>query len=307
MRKKTHIQLRTNFLLLLIKYLTVAFLLLLVLATLIHICRLLLVPAEKQIIHRKHLLTETIIITDLSYGNEKKHVTKAVNVASTPVTTMSRSVESSQPQTNNKDNEDENDEKDYESVKTSNLLNCPDDSDLNTLKGPINITAVLDEFNLTGLVQLHEFQSFHLWKNKYVKPVYHYYLDKRNLQQPVDKKPLRFDEFWQLWNTENMSLVNLSRELLGKDGERVELGGSWRPKGCESQHKLVVIVPYRDRLPHLRVNLQYLHSILQKQMSEYRIVVVEGRYSEKTPFNKGRIYNAGKYFLLLVLNLICFA
>jgi hypothetical protein len=173
----------------------------------------------------------------------------------------------------------------------SNVHLCPDDGDLNTLKGPIDVNMLLEEFNLTTLVSLHEPQSFHLWKNRYVRPIRHFYLDENNLK--AKNKHPRFKEFWDLWHTQNLTVLNISKQLLGGDGERVELGGSWKPKDCDSQHKIAVIIPFRDRIPHLRVSIQYLHTILQRQMSEYRIVVVEGNYAPDTPFNKGRLYNAG--------------
>lgn len=64
--------------------------------------------------------------------------------------------------------------------------------------------------------------------------------------------------------TENLLLNSTLRE-----------GGWWQPVGCIARHHVVVIIPYRDRAAHLAILLSYLHPILQKQMLDYRIVVVE--------------------------------
>jgi hypothetical protein len=173
----------------------------------------------------------------------------------------------------------------------SSLKECPDDTENEALIGKINIYQTLDELNLNTLVQLHEPNSYNLLKNHYRINIEHFYLDDANLNA-TNKHP-RFDEFWELWHTTNMSILNISKELLGRDGNRVELGGSWRPLNCTSLHKLVVIIPFRDRIPHLRVNLEYLHGVLQRQLIDYRIFVVEGIYLSDVAFNKGRLMNAG--------------
>ena len=165
-------------------------------------------------------------------------------------------------------------------------------SDLN-LEGPMSVTKMLNNFNLTTLISFHKPKSYDLKTNQYVVEIKHFYLEEKNLNNS-NKHP-RFDEFWELWHTKNMSILNISKELLGSDGNRVELGGSWRPKDCVSRDKIVIIIPFRDRIPHLRVNLEFMHSLLQKQMLDYRIFVVEGNYPPDMPFNKGRIMNAGVY------------
>ncbi len=172
------------------------------------------------------------------------------------------------------------------------MKKCPDDTENEQLIGKINIYQILDDLDLNTLVQLHEPNSYNLVKNYYRIKIEHFYLDEVNLNA-TNKHP-RFDEFWELWHTQNMSILNISKELLGADGHRVALGGSWRPANCSSLHRLVIIIPFRDRIPHLRVNLEYMHTILQRQLIDYRIFVVEGRYPPDVAFNKGRIMNAGK-------------
>ena len=179
----------------------------------------------------------------------------------------------------------------YDNPKTSQIKKCPDYAELETLQGRLNIYDILEKLNLSTLVQLHEPNTYNLVRNHYRVPIELFYLEEKNLNNS-NKHP-RFDEFWELWHTKNMSILNISKELLGSDGNRVELGGSWRPKDCVSRDKIVIIIPFRDRIPHLRVNLEFMHSLLQKQMLDYRIFVVEGNYPPDMPFNKGRIMNAG--------------
>ncbi|GFR29405.1 beta-1,4-N-acetylgalactosaminyltransferase bre-4 [Trichonephila clavata] len=67
--------------------------------------------------------------------------------------------------------------------------------------------------------------------------------------------------------------------------------GSWTPRGCVPQHRVALIIPYRDRLEHLATLLYTLHPLLQRQLLEYRVYVVE-QYGNDT-FNKGVLMNAG--------------
>ncbi|XP_064488287.1 beta-1,4-N-acetylgalactosaminyltransferase bre-4-like [Ornithodoros turicata] len=64
----------------------------------------------------------------------------------------------------------------------------------------------------------------------------------------------------------------------------------WSPPHCTARHRVAVVVPYRDRRPHLLILLNYLHPILQRQLLNYRIYVVE-QYGNDT-FNKGVLMNA---------------
>ncbi|GBM89280.1 hypothetical protein AVEN_95926-1 [Araneus ventricosus] len=51
--------------------------------------------------------------------------------------------------------------------------------------------------------------------------------------------------------------------------------GSWTPRDCVPQHRVALIIPYRDRLEHLTTLLYTLHPLLQRQLLEYRVYVVE--------------------------------
>ena len=89
-----------------------------------------------------------------------------------------------------------------------------------------------------------------------------------------------------------MSLLNVSESHYSHNGTSIELGGHWQPRECVSNFKVAIIIPYRDRLPHLKVLLYYLHLILQRQSVEYRIFVVEPTTPLNVRFNKGRVMNA---------------
>ncbi|XP_037804551.1 uncharacterized protein LOC119598910 [Penaeus monodon] len=73
-------------------------------------------------------------------------------------------------------------------------------------------------------------------------------------------------------------------------------GGRWSPvheakNPCLPRHKVVVVLPYRDRLHHLVILLSWLHPILRRQQLEYTIYVAE--QAGNATFNKGAIMNAG--------------
>jgi hypothetical protein len=165
-------------------------------------------------------------------------------------------------------------------------------------RGPLNVTLILEALNLTTLVEFHEPYRPDLVIDDYKRNLTLFYLNE-NSKRSRHKHP-RFDEFWELWHTTNMSLLNISRELLGGEGRQVSLGGAWRPYNCTSVQKIAIIIPFRDRIPHLRVNLEYLHDILQRQMLDYRFFVVESNYPMDYNFNKGRIMNAGDEILRLM-------
>ncbi len=95
--------------------------------------------------------------------------------------------------------------------------------------------------------------------------------------------------------TTNLSVLN-STSL--DYGAGVELGGHWKPTNCRSLRKTAVIIPYSNRLDQLNALVYFLHLVLQRQMIDYRIVVVES-FHNTTKFNKGRLFNIGKAYFLL--------
>ena len=63
--------------------------------------------------------------------------------------------------------------------------------------------------------------------------------------------------------------------VIQRVGGSVLLGGEWRPPGCVANTHLAVVIPCRDRDTHLRIMLRHLIPILQRQLTHFRIFVVE--------------------------------
>ncbi|XP_014673692.1 PREDICTED: beta-1,4-N-acetylgalactosaminyltransferase bre-4-like [Priapulus caudatus] len=78
---------------------------------------------------------------------------------------------------------------------------------------------------------------------------------------------------------------------LEKRYQNLDPGGRWRPSDCTSRHHVAIIVPYRDRKSHLRVFLNNLHDMLQKQQLDYGIYVIE--QTEGPKFNRAKLFNTG--------------
>jgi beta-1,4-galactosyltransferase 3 len=70
----------------------------------------------------------------------------------------------------------------------------------------------------------------------------------------------------------------------------LQLGGFYKPIGCQPISRIAIIIPYRNRPNHLRAQLNHLHSILQRQQLEYSIFVVE-QLGTNTKFNKAKLMN----------------
>jgi len=60
----------------------------------------------------------------------------------------------------------------------------------------------------------------------------------------------------------------VSRRLL-------EPGGRYKPPGCIANHRVAIIVPYRNREEHLRTFLHHIHPFLQRQQIEYGIFIIQ--------------------------------
>ncbi|ELU17412.1 hypothetical protein CAPTEDRAFT_178397 [Capitella teleta] len=70
----------------------------------------------------------------------------------------------------------------------------------------------------------------------------------------------------------------------------IQPGGVWKPPSCQARTRAIVVVPFRDRFVHLKAFLIHTHPILQRQMLDYRIVVVEQHLPPV--FNKAAVMNA---------------
>lgn len=61
----------------------------------------------------------------------------------------------------------------------------------------------------------------------------------------------------------------------------LQAGGRYRPRNCTSHHRVAIIVPFRDRDIHLKIFLNNIHPLLQRQQLDYGIYIVD-LVSERT-------------------------
>ncbi|CAJ0571380.1 unnamed protein product, partial [Mesorhabditis spiculigera] len=80
-------------------------------------------------------------------------------------------------------------------------------------------------------------------------------------------------------------------EDLEKAFPTLEVGGHSTPTNCLSRHRVAVIVPFRDRLPHLRILLHNLIGLLQKQQIDFAVFTVEPIHNNT--FNRAKLMNIG--------------
>ena len=66
-----------------------------------------------------------------------------------------------------------------------------------------------------------------------------------------------------------------SWDELEKNQKDLQPGGRFSPRNCVALYRVAVIVPYRDRDAHLRVFLNHMHPILQRQQLDYGIFIIE--------------------------------
>ncbi len=90
----------------------------------------------------------------------------------------------------------------------------------NTLKGILNSTQVLQDAKLSNLVEFYNTINVNSPKpkrkhEKEAKP--EIYVNKM-----IDKEKTR--EFWDLWNSNDIKLLNVSKDYYGHDGNRIEIG-----------------------------------------------------------------------------------
>ncbi|XP_071341565.1 beta-1,4-galactosyltransferase 1-like [Trachinotus anak] len=84
----------------------------------------------------------------------------------------------------------------------------------------------------------------------------------------------------------------------------LRMGGRFKPPECISQHKVAVIIPFRNRHEHLTHWLYYLHPILRRQQLDYGVYVIN-QYGEGT-FNRAKLMNVGYAEALKEYDYECF-
>ncbi|XP_063297939.1 beta-1,4-galactosyltransferase 4-like [Pelobates fuscus] len=80
--------------------------------------------------------------------------------------------------------------------------------------------------------------------------------------------------------------------------------GLYHPTTCQSQQKVAIIIPFRNRERHLVYLLNHLHPFLQRQQIEYGIYVVHQAGNEK--FNRAKLMNVGYLEALKEMEWDCF-
>ncbi|GAB0091066.1 beta-1,4-N-acetylgalactosaminyltransferase bre-4 [Sergentomyia squamirostris] len=88
-------------------------------------------------------------------------------------------------------------------------------------------------------------------------------------------------------NITSDSMSNIERWL----APRLKPGGWYRPTECNAKDHVAIVVPFRDREPHLPIFLKNLHPFLQRQQVAYGIFVVE--QTEGNLFNRAALMNVG--------------
>ena len=56
---------------------------------------------------------------------------------------------------------------------------------------------------------------------------------------------------------------------------KVKPGGRGLPEDCAPRYRVAIVVPFRDRFPHLMTLLYNLHPLLLRQQLDYQIFVIE--------------------------------
>ncbi|KAL7373993.1 hypothetical protein ABVT39_019177 [Epinephelus coioides] len=93
-------------------------------------------------------------------------------------------------------------------------------------------------------------------------------------------------------------------EVRKEVGSPLQLGGQHKPTDCIAQQKVAIIIPFRNRHEHLKHWLYYLHPILMRQQSDYRVYVINQDGEEI--FNKAKLMNAGYTEALKEYDFDCF-
>lgn len=84
------------------------------------------------------------------------------------------------------------------------------------------------------------------------------------------------------------SLASIEQRFRG----RLEPGGCSKPNDCkQTNNRVAIIIPYRDRVTHLSIFLKNIHPFLMKQQTDYGIFVIEQFGTDL--FNRAALMNIG--------------
>ncbi|KAI5750175.1 hypothetical protein M8J76_013438 [Diaphorina citri] len=161
------------------------------------------------------------------------------------------------------------------------------------------LALVLIEFTFSLLSETHNF---------YMHP----FLTSINYTSPFMSSSIMYFNLTVQRNMDNTSTTgiaqfcpvvppNLQKELAPLE---LEPGGSHRPKSCIALFRVAIIVPYRDRKPHLHLLLYNLHPMLVRQQIDYTIFIIE--QEEGHPFNRASLFNVGYAEAIKIREFDCF-
>lgn len=107
-----------------------------------------------------------------------------------------------------------------------------------------------------------------------------------------------------------LGTVRVSKKTLELDAVNakyakfLQAGGFYTPPDCQASQKVAVVIPFRDREPHLVIFLNHLIPMLIRQQIEFTIYVVDQALGSK--FNRGMLMNIGFAEALKDKNYFCF-
>ncbi|XP_073492967.1 beta-1,4-galactosyltransferase 1-like isoform X2 [Phyllobates terribilis] len=84
----------------------------------------------------------------------------------------------------------------------------------------------------------------------------------------------------------NVTLMDIMSE-----NSYLQEGGRGKPQFCKAQQKIAIIIPFREREPHLIIWLHHMLPFLQKQQADFGIYVVE--QIKNATFNRAKLMNVG--------------
>lgn len=106
-----------------------------------------------------------------------------------------------------------------------------------------------------------------------------------------------------------LGTVQLSKEVLTwaeleSKFLTLQSGGRYKPVNCTSRHRVAIIIPCRERDIQLKILLNNLHPVLQRQQLDYGIFVVD--LDQSVQFNRALLLNVGAVESLKLYDFQCF-
>ncbi len=85
--------------------------------------------------------------------------------------------------------------------------------------------------------------------------------------------------------------MKMSDVVSALSSQNIQFGGSWTPSNCTTRNYIAVLVPYRNRLEHLKAFLLNMHPLFAKHKIAYKVYLIEP--SSNITFNRGLLFNIG--------------